>query len=103
MKFGNLCGCHQKPERSFFIKGYQFPVCARCLGVWLGYTAGLILFKIYIPHLFICLVLMGIMFLDWFIQYKKIAMSNNFRRLITGMMCGYGLISLIINILTAIL
>ena len=33
MKYGKILGCHQKPERSFFYKGYQFPVCARCTGV----------------------------------------------------------------------
>ena len=30
-------GCHQMPERSFFFKGYQFPVCARCTGMIVGY------------------------------------------------------------------
>lgn len=33
-----LCGfiCHQRPERSFFIAGSQLPVCARCLGLYVG-------------------------------------------------------------------
>lgn len=100
MKLGNICGCHQKPERSFFIKGYQFPVCARCFGVWLGYIIGLLIFKIYTPSLFICILLMCAMLIDWMLQYKKIIMSKNFRRLITGAMCGYGLINLIIKILS---
>jgi uncharacterized membrane protein len=29
-------GCDQIPEHSFFWNGYQFPICARCLGVLLG-------------------------------------------------------------------
>lgn len=33
---GNNSGCHQLAERSFFYKGYQFPVCARCTGVTIG-------------------------------------------------------------------
>jgi uncharacterized membrane protein len=28
--------CHQRPERSFFVDGYQFPVCARCTGLYLS-------------------------------------------------------------------
>ena len=31
--------CHQIPERSFFIAGHQFAVCARCTGVYAGLTA----------------------------------------------------------------
>ena len=39
---GNHSGCHQMPERSFFYKGKQFPVCARCTGVIIGFRrAGL--------------------------------------------------------------
>lgn len=32
--------CHQLPERSFFIAGYPLAVCARCTGVYLGFTVG---------------------------------------------------------------
>ncbi len=32
--------CHQKPERSFFYDGHQFPVCARCAGIYLSSAAG---------------------------------------------------------------
>lgn len=28
--------CHQRPERSFTIGGVQMPVCARCIGIYLG-------------------------------------------------------------------
>jgi uncharacterized membrane protein len=31
--------CHQRPERSFHIRGVQQPVCARCLGLYLSGTA----------------------------------------------------------------
>ncbi len=34
--------CHQKSERSFFWDGHQFPVCARCTGVYLSGAAGAI-------------------------------------------------------------
>jgi uncharacterized membrane protein len=28
--------CHQRPERSFHLQNAQFPVCARCLGLYVG-------------------------------------------------------------------
>ncbi len=33
--------CHQLPERSFFWDGHQFPVCARCTGLYLSGALGL--------------------------------------------------------------
>jgi uncharacterized membrane protein len=35
--------CHQQPERSFFFFGASVAVCARCLGIYLGATIGLLL------------------------------------------------------------
>jgi uncharacterized membrane protein len=35
--------CHQRPERSFWISGAPVMVCARCLGIYLGAAAGLML------------------------------------------------------------
>jgi uncharacterized membrane protein len=34
--------CHQRPERSFFVDGHQFPVCARCTGLYLSAVVGLL-------------------------------------------------------------
>jgi hypothetical protein len=34
--------CHQKPERSFWSCGHQWPVCGRCAGLYLGAAAGVI-------------------------------------------------------------
>ena len=34
--------CHQRPERSFFVDGHQFPVCARCTGLYLSAAVGLL-------------------------------------------------------------
>jgi uncharacterized membrane protein len=31
--------CHQIPERSFHLAGFQYPVCARCLGIYAGAAA----------------------------------------------------------------
>jgi hypothetical protein len=32
--------CHQLPERSFHLQGFQLPVCARCLGIYGGAAVG---------------------------------------------------------------
>jgi len=46
------------------------------------------------PNLFICIIFCGCLFIDWLIQYLKIQESTNIRRLITGILCGYGMLSL---------
>jgi uncharacterized membrane protein len=32
--------CHQIPDRSFHLGGFQIPVCARCLGIYAGFALG---------------------------------------------------------------
>lgn len=32
--------CHQRPDRSFHVDGAQLPVCARCLGLYVGGLGG---------------------------------------------------------------
>lgn len=32
--------CHQIPERSFYVHGFQLPVCGRCLGLYAGGAVG---------------------------------------------------------------
>ena len=38
--------CHQLPERSYFIDGHQLAVCARCTGVYAGFTLMLLLYPL---------------------------------------------------------
>ena len=100
MRLGNRLGCHQREDRSFQIKGWQFPVCSRCTGILTGQLIGIIgyLFGMKIPFwLDICFL--TIMFLDWYIQYKNIKESNNIRRFITGNLAGIAQISILINLI----
>ncbi len=32
--------CHQRPDRSFHTAGHQWPVCARCAGLYVGAALG---------------------------------------------------------------
>lgn len=92
MKFGCRLGCHQMENRSFSFKGYQFPVCARCTGVFLGEFISIILIILNIKiNIIFSIILLVVMGLDWFIQYIKILESNNIRRVITGTFGGIGL------------
>lgn len=38
--------CHQIPERSFHLAGFQLPVCARCFGLYFGAAVGAL---VYVP------------------------------------------------------
>lgn len=87
--------CHRMPERSFFYKGKQFPVCARCTGIYIGYIA-IFIFAItltYIPLLW-SLVLLLPTLIDGFTQAYCHRESNNILRLLTGIMFGVGMSSL---------
>lgn len=96
-------GCHQRADRSFFYKGYQFPMCARCTGVMIGYLIAILMYFIYNLSINIYIVLCATMFLDWYIQYLKIKESTNIRRLATGIMGGFGLMSLELVVLELII
>lgn len=94
-------GCHQMPERSFFIKKYQFPVCARCTGMMVGYVTSLLftVLKIRIKAI-MSVIMMLPMIIDGCVQYKTKYLSNNFRRFTTGLMYGIGLFQFIASMLT---
>jgi uncharacterized membrane protein len=38
--------CHQIPERSFFVEGHPFAVCARCTGLYAGFTVATIAYPL---------------------------------------------------------
>ncbi len=92
MEYGARLGCHQMPERSFFYKKYQFPVCARCTGVILGEIIAIILLILKVKcNLLVAIILLLIMGFDWFIQFINLLPSKNYRRLVTGLCGGIGL------------
>ncbi|MBR4396439.1 MAG: DUF2085 domain-containing protein [Methanobrevibacter sp.] len=89
--------CHRIPERSFFIKGHQFPVCARCTGFYTGLVVYLIWNSFYgheydLNTLIISIVLMIPVAIDGLTQYFGPRESTNNLRFITGFIGGIGLI-----------
>ena len=92
MKVGARLGCHQMADRSFSYKGYQFPVCARCTGIIIGEIIAIIamLFTLKIDLLY-SFVLVVPLAIDGGIQYINLVQSNNIRRVVTGVLAGFGL------------
>ena len=91
---GRSMGCHQMPERSFSFRGYQFPVSARCTGVFFSTFLAMVLFFYYRISVMASIYLSAVMLVDWSIQYFGILESTNFRRLITGFIGGFGVATL---------
>ncbi|MCD6576979.1 MAG: DUF2085 domain-containing protein, partial [Anaerolineaceae bacterium] len=97
--------CHQIPSHSFIIGSVQFPVCARCTGLYMGSFIGIAATfltgkKIGIPKTRI-IVLLTFLFLLWvgdglnsfisdFLNKPFLYSSSNLSRLITGY--GMGLV-----------
>lgn len=98
MNLGAIYGCHQMPSRSFFIKDYQFPLCARCFGVLIGELISFVTIFLVKINIFDCLLFLIPMGIDWVLQEYCNIESNNIRRLITGIMGGFGLIYMYFNI-----
>ncbi len=89
--------CHRRPERSFFIKGHQFPVCARCTGLYIA----VVLYVIYayfvpvtytLPVLILAILMVIPMAVDGLTQLFDLRLSNNTLRFVTGFLGGLGLV-----------
>ncbi len=96
MKRIRLVSCHRMPERSFFYRGKQFPVCSRCTGIHVGYLVlpFFVFNTIYISPLWTLLLIIPA-YLDGFIQAYTKWESNNPLRFITGIIAGVGSMSLV--------
>ena len=87
--------CHQLPERSFFIAGRPFAVCARCTGLYGGFALLLLLYPLirtlrstYLPSskwLFLAAVPLTV---DFGLTFLGIWENTHTSRLLTGMLLG---------------
>ena len=87
------CHCHQMPERSFFIKGYQFPLCARCTGIAIGHFFAFIIAPFHTFKLSIVVLALPLA-LDGTIQYFTPYESSNTKRVISGFLYGFAFTSI---------
>ena len=92
-----IFGCHQNPDRSFFFKGKQFPICARCTGELIGIVVTPFIYVLIkeIP-IWIFFILLIPLVIDGTVQAKTKYESNNSKRVCTGFLFGIGLMMLFI-------
>lgn len=96
--FQYLFFCHRIPSRSFFYKGVQFPICARCTGIYVGYIIGIFIVGFYsLPPFVYALILTIPMIIDGTGQLFRKWISNNLRRLLTGILGGIGIVYIFIH------
>ena len=85
--------CHQRPDRSFHYKGKQFPLCARCTGMAVGYLLSILLVIIFgLIDLWIVSLLILPLAIDGTRQLFNKWTSTNSRRFFTGLPGGIGMI-----------
>ena len=90
-----IFGCHQSPERSFFIRGKQFPICARCTGELIGILLTPFIYVIIKKFpLWVFFIMLFPLIIDGMIQARTRYESNNMKRLLTGFVFGIGFMML---------
>src|SRR5579863_234725 len=75
--------CHQRQDRSFFIRRRQLPLCARCTGILVGsFTV-----PVYLAHIrwTLAVTLVALFTVDSLTQLCGLRSSNNVLRFVTGM------------------
>lgn len=94
-----MFACHRRPDRSFFWKGKQFPVCARCTGLYAGYVLGVVLALGMWPWVSYAAILLLIpLLLDSLTQYWQWRTSTNLLRFSTGLLGGTGIVSFVVYV-----
>jgi uncharacterized membrane protein len=88
--------CHQLPSRSLWAWGFQLGVCARCLGIYLGFGAGVALYpvirgfrRVRLPDTKAFLALSAPIVIDTAGNFLGIWRSAGLARLIFGLLWGF--------------
>jgi len=90
--------CHQLAERSYFYEGTQMPLCARCIGIHVGFAISALFlatvarrFASGLPSLRQMVVMgaiMSVFVIDALLSYSGLSESTNLRRTLTGLCLG---------------
>ena len=84
--------CHMRIDRSLKIHKHYFPLCQRCLGIYIGIFLAIPLFYYLEFPNYVYIICSLPMLIDGFIQYHYHIKSNVFRRLSTGLFGGFFLV-----------
>jgi uncharacterized membrane protein len=87
--------CHQIPERSFFIAGHQFAVCARCTGLYAGFAGATLCYPLFrslrrtdTPKRRWLFLAAGPIAVDFSLTYFGFWENTHLSRLLTGALLG---------------
>ena len=87
--------CHQLPERSYYIAGQKFAVCARCTGIYSGFVLGVIAYPLVralrrtdTPDRKWLLLAAVPLAIDFTLTFAGIWDNTHTSRLLTGMLLG---------------
>lgn len=82
--------CHQRPERSFHWLGQQLPVCHRCLGIYVGFWAGLIALPLARRLSALLLSRPRLLLLFFLPMFVNVLLQNQpYSRFLTGALAGF--------------
>jgi uncharacterized membrane protein len=87
----SFVSCHKMPERSFFYKGRQFPMCSRCTGIYVGYFIFIPMLWFIKINIFVAILAILPTTIDGLTQAYCSRESNNYLRFFTGILAGFGL------------
>lgn len=91
--------CNKRFDRSPHIGTYCFILCWRCSSIAIGSASSLLLYKSVASNLAVLLIIPT--FIDGVLQYKYKIESTNIRRIVTGLLAGFGIGYIITNIKSA--
>lgn len=95
--------CHRITDRSFFVRGRQFHVCARCTGILVGYALAPCMFFAKHLALYLFPLFLALMAIDGGTQLMGWRESNNLLRVFSGFGFGLTLLPFIILIFGGII
>jgi uncharacterized membrane protein len=83
--------CHQRPDRSFELAGFQLPVCGRCLGIYGGAAVGALiaprLGRVRWPRA--AVIIAGVpAVLSLLVEWTGLGQPTNALRAVTGFIAG---------------
>ena len=89
--------CHRLPGRSFFLRGRQFHICARCTGIISSFLFSPFFFIADRDALCLFIIFLFMTATDGITQLLEWRESNNFLRFITGFGLGITFVVFLFN------